>query len=659
MLGRIAMKPHQRIVLFVLLLLLGASVVGVVVTRRPPPPGRARRRSKRELVDQRPLETARNLAALAASPGERAFAARALRLADDEVDLAFATALRDAAAHPPPPTPETQALVDHIKQLQARVGADQQSIEQLKPALKGKQGEEIQQQLDLAQAELSLDQDALSDAKKDLSRAGGDVHSTIQRLLEEHEAGTHANAVVSPEAPPTAARTTATLSSQLCNWAALRDRRKQLLAAEDEATATASALTQAHQTLSAQVKQQSVAFRAARQSADAQQAPAAVSHMQQIAEDEKSLSDFDRRIKDEEDLSGVYRDWATLVANRQQRSLNGILQSMTLILVICLAAFVANYVVGRFEARLTPDRRMLRSLRLIARFGVQVIALALILLVVLGAPGQMSSFLGLAGAGLTVALKDFIVAFFGWFVLMGKNGIRVGDWVEINGIGGEVVELGVLRTVLLETGGGWNETGHPTGRKVVFVNSFAIEGHYFNFSTTGQWLWDVLAVQVPPQEDPYPIVDAIQKLVAKETAANAVFAEQEWQRVAGSRALRSFTATPAINLKPTNIGVEISVRYIARAHERYELRTRLYREVVELLRDRNIAEVASRVTAGREPGGPDNNSYDETTKFPPRNGGIPRLDDAVMRDGLADHDCGDDHHVVWRSGFQPVHPGTE
>jgi len=133
---------------------------------------------------------------------------------------------------------------------------------------------------------------------------------------------------------------------------------------------------------------------------------------------------------------------------------------------------------------------------------------------------------------------------------------------------------------------------------VVLVNSFAIEGHYFNFSTTGQWLWDTLDLLVPPQEDPYPIADAIQKLVARETAANASLAEQEWQRVAGSQALKSFSAAPAINLKPSNIGVEISVRYITRAHERYELRTRLYREVVEMLRKRNIPEVAARVTAG-------------------------------------------------------------
>src|SRR5205814_1267265 len=81
------------------------------------------------------------------------------------------------------------------------------------------------------------------------------------------------------------------------------------------------------------------------------------------------------------------------------------------------------------------------------------------------------------------------VGFIGWFVLMGRNGIRLGDWVEINGVTGEVIELGMFHTVLLETGN-WTDSGHPTGRRVTFTNGFAIEGHYFNFSTSGQWLWD-------------------------------------------------------------------------------------------------------------------------------------------------------------------------
>jgi len=166
---------------------------------------------------------------------------------------------------------------------------------------------------------------------------------------------------------------------------------------------------------------------------------------------------------------------------------------------------------------------------------------------------------------------------------MGKNGIRLGDWVEINGVTGEVVELGMFHTVLLETGN-WTDSGHPTGRRVTFTNSFAIEGHYFNFSTSGQWLWDELQVVLPAGRDPYPIVDAIQKKVLEATAETAKQAEKEWQGVARSKeTAHTLTAAPAINVKPVVGGVEIAVRYITRANERYQLRAKLNQAAVDLL----------------------------------------------------------------------------
>jgi small-conductance mechanosensitive channel len=202
----------------------------------------------------------------------------------------------------------------------------------------------------------------------------------------------------------------------------------------------------------------------------------------------------------------------------------------------------------------------------------------------------MPTIIGLAGAGLTVALKDFIVAFFGWFVLMGKNGLRVGDWVEINGVAGEVVEINLLRTVLLETGN-WTDTGHPTGRKVAFVNSYAIEGHFFNFTTSGQWMWDELQFMVPSNEDPYPLLDAIQKTVAKETEANVQAAGKEWQSAASRYKVRSVSAAqPAVNLWPTASGAEVHVRYITRAQERSAMRARLNQALVQLLHQRGVEE---------------------------------------------------------------------
>jgi small-conductance mechanosensitive channel len=171
---------------------------------------------------------------------------------------------------------------------------------------------------------------------------------------------------------------------------------------------------------------------------------------------------------------------------------------------------------------------------------------------------------------------------------MGKNGIRLGDWVEINGVTGEVVEIGLFHTVLLETGN-WTDSGHPTGRRVTFTNSYAIEGHYFNFSTSGQWLWDELQIVLPTGEDPYPMIEAIQKRVLEATQDSTKAATQEWKGAAGSRDIGSFSAEPSINLKPVLGGVELSVRYITQANQRYQLRTKLNQAAVELLGKRGLA----------------------------------------------------------------------
>src|SRR4029077_1285207 len=223
-----------------------------------------------------------------------------------------------------------------------------------------------------------------------------------------------------------------------------------------------------------------------------------------------------------------------------------------------------TYFLERMFARVEPDQQKLMTLRSVAHIATRAVGAILILLIIFGMPTQMATVIALAGAGLTVALKEFIVGFFGWFVLMGKNVIRHGDWVEINGVSGEVVDIGLFHTVVLETGN-WNDAGHPTGRRVTFVNSYAIEGHYFDFSTSGQWLWDELQLAIPVDQDPYPIAEEIQKIVTKETEANAHLAEKEWSRGADVRGNQGFSAGPAISIRPSGSGFEIHLRYVTRA----------------------------------------------------------------------------------------------
>ncbi len=597
------MKTRQWIVVLGLFALIVLAIIGLVLTRDSGSSSALTGPRRALLVDERPVQTARSMAALASTREEQHFAQQALRLADHAVDLAFADAMREATLHPGANTPESKELFARVSGAEAQVKSDQDIIDELKKestTARGS-GQEIQKQLDLVQVQLELDKDELEDAKGDLLRSGVDPLSRIKRQFARYQAAQQQNDAAHAQtslAGTEASSPANNLIAQFGAWRSERAKAMQLQQARDEALQQREQLQQKHDSAEQPAPAQpnlSQPQEPPLSSGSSDQAVIASLH--RLSERKKNLADLDKRIQDHRDLADVYGNWIGVVQSRQQATIHGILQSALLVLLVVLGVYWADRAVDSLFTHLIPDRRRLLTLRVIVRFVVQAVGVLLILFVLFGTPNQMPTILGLAGAGLTVALKDFIVAFFGWFALMGRNGIRAGDWVEIQGVVGEVAEIGLLRTVLLETGN-WNDAGHPTGRKVAFVNSFAIEGHFFNFSTSGQWLWDELQILVPSAQNPYPILDAIQKLVTTTTEVNARMAEEEWQRATHRERMHSVSAAPAINLRPTTSGVEVHVRYITRAQERYATRTTLYQEIVALLHQRQSEPAAASSSEG-------------------------------------------------------------
>jgi small-conductance mechanosensitive channel len=594
------LKTRQWMVTLGLLTLVATAITGAILTRNwasDTPPAARTAAVRKMLVDERPLKTARNMAKLASGWEERNFANEAVRLGDHEVDLAFAGALRDAANSPAQSTPQAREMYARVSKAEALAKAGQGHIEELNKELAKASGarlDDLKDQLDLASAQLELDQDELGDAKEDLIRSGADPESMIQRQYERHEATAHA-ADAQPQTPngPDVNYRAGNLTGQLAAWNSLRGKAAQLAQARDEAGEVAKTLTVAHDALEQSVRAEDTNKQAIREQAAggisqpgaSSQAPSSsiLASLRHLSQDQKSLSDLDKRIRTEQELQTAYANWIALVQGHQRIAVRGMILSALWILLIVLAVYLAGLAIDRHLSATGLERTRLHTLRVVIRFVVQAAGVLVILFVVVGVPQQIPTILGFAGAGLTVALKDFIVGFFGWFVLMGKNGLRVGDWVEINGVAGEVIEINLLRTVLLETGN-WATTGHPTGRKVAFVNSYAIEGHFFNFTTSGQWLWDELQITVPADKDPYALIDVIQKTVSKETKASVQAAEQEWQRDVSHYRVRSVSPTPAVDLRPTSTGVEIHIRYVTRAPERGALRTQLNQALVQALR---------------------------------------------------------------------------
>jgi small-conductance mechanosensitive channel len=557
---------------------------------------------QKRLVDQSPWKTAQALAPLAVSAEETEFARSAERLAGHEVDQAFAAALRQAnlQAERRNLTGDALALSQKVNQLRQSVKDDQIQVNSLTTAAGNSHGSPSagqqaangnggagsngtgNDQLDLAKEQLGLDTDELNEAQMELDRAAGDQRPQLEAELTAHEAAMKKYESESngpAELAVISAKRHSTLAGRLEGWFGQRSREQLILQALEHAREDAAALTAEHTALKTKnnAGNQPVTN-------DARTRDTNLARLQEVRAEKQLLGIYEDRIQTEQQLAIVYGKWAAQVVLQHRIVMHLILQSLATVVFILICMLLADVLVRWLTSSTARDHRQMRTLRSVFELAVQVVGWLLILLVVFGKPQQTATILGLATAGITIVMQDFILAFFGWFFLMGKNGIHVGDWVEINSVGGEVAEIGLFNTLLLETGT-LADKGLPTGRQISFLNSYAIRGQYFNFSTSGQWMWDEIAVTMPESVDSLKMVESVQKAAVEETQKDASVATEEWKQSSQVESLSAFTAAPVVSVVPSASGTDVHVRYVTRASTRFEVRNRLYRSIIDLMHE--------------------------------------------------------------------------
>ncbi|HEY6456154.1 MAG TPA: mechanosensitive ion channel domain-containing protein [Steroidobacteraceae bacterium] len=130
----------------------------------------------------------------------------------------------------------------------------------------------------------------------------------------------------------------------------------------------------------------------------------------------------------------------------------------------------------RAVLRYAHDSHRRYQLLLVRTIVIWTIALAVLCLSFVTQISTFATFAGLLTAGLAVAMQSVLVSVVGYFFLIGKYGIRVGDRVQIGTVVGEVMDIGLVRLHLREL----NQQGPlaATGRVVAFANLVV-------FQTTG------------------------------------------------------------------------------------------------------------------------------------------------------------------------------
>jgi small-conductance mechanosensitive channel len=195
--------------------------------------------------------------------------------------------------------------------------------------------------------------------------------------------------------------------------------------------------------------------------------------------------------------------------------------------------------------------------------------------------GSVATFVGLIAAGLVVAMQNVILSVAGYFFLIGKYGIRVGDRVQIAGVTGDVVDIGIVRFHLLELGSGGTDA-QPSGRVVAFSNSVVFEpkSNVFKQIPGTSFVWHEISLTFSPEGNYRMIQERI--TTAVDTALKDYREEMEQQMRHMERTLDSISSIelkPRTSLHTTASGNEVTVRFPVGLQNAAEIDDRVMREI--------------------------------------------------------------------------------
>ena len=256
---------------------------------------------------------------------------------------------------------------------------------------------------------------------------------------------------------------------------------------------------------------------------------------------------------------------------------------LAILLALLAIVFVAAEAWRRGVLRYVQEPRRRSQLLLVRRIVFWALLVTIVGFTFATDLGSLATFAGLLTAGVAVAMQSVLVSIVGYFFLIGKYGIRVGDRVQVGNVTGEVIDLGLVRLHLMELSG-----QGPTGRVVAFANSivFQASGGIFKQIPGVNLAWHDLTLTLPPKADP----SAMKEMLL--AAANQVLSEYSEDMARQTREIQKTTSLHAggeaqaqVQLRFSASGVEALVRYPVQLQRAAEIDERISRELLKVMTD--------------------------------------------------------------------------
>ncbi|MGD0492503.1 MAG: mechanosensitive ion channel domain-containing protein [Steroidobacteraceae bacterium] len=293
------------------------------------------------------------------------------------------------------------------------------------------------------------------------------------------------------------------------------------------------------------------------------------------------------------------KNWHDAVKDQSRDALRALGLRLGMLLLILAVVFVLAEAWRRAVHKYVQDMRRRYQLLLLRKIALWSLVVVIVGFTFASELSSIVTFAGLITAGLAVAMQSVLVSIVGYFFLIGKYGIRVGDRVQIGEVNGEVIELGMVRMYLMEFAG--QSSASPTGRVAAFPNSvvFQVSAGLFKQIPGVNFAWHDITLSVPSGVDYSAIKE---ELFAAANEALTDYREEikrqtiELQRTTSSNA--GGDALPTVQLSYSAKGVDAHVRYPVHLSHAAEIDERMSRALLQV-----ISGLASKGPPGAPAGG--------------------------------------------------------
>ena len=199
---------------------------------------------------------------------------------------------------------------------------------------------------------------------------------------------------------------------------------------------------------------------------------------------------------------------------------------------------------------------------------------------------------GLIAAGIAIALQDFFKNFVGGIMIFITGTYRVGDRIEVNSKCGDVIDIGILYTTLMEIKE-WVSGDQATGRLTIIPNGYVLSGNINNYTKDYNFIWDEISIPVTYDSDWKGAYTKILDIVKKETENRKDKVAKEISELGEKYYLLKRDIEPAIFLTLTDNWITFNIRYVTEAKERRSVHDKLSRMILDEIQKSDEIKIAS------------------------------------------------------------------